>query len=139
MEKLRGGGEMTVFSELTHFTLLLLEFESSSYLVSRKKRKKKKPFKNIFSTQACKWVLYLLTQARPNAVQALKTAGYLERSQGSLCITFMASVIFTGSPGGTHRDSEGRGHFILAELTLQAMLGAPYLTPSCSELPGACP
>lgn len=40
MEKLRGGGEMTVFSEPTHFTLLLLEFESSSYLVSRKKERK---------------------------------------------------------------------------------------------------
>lgn len=39
---------MTVFNELTHFTLLLLEFESSSYLVSRKKERKKKPFKNIF-------------------------------------------------------------------------------------------
>lgn len=138
MEKLRGGGEMTVFNELTHFTLLLLEFESSSYLVSRKKERKK-TLQEYFSTQACKWVLYLLIQARTNAVQALKTAGYLERSQGSLCITFMTSVIFTGSPGGTQGDSGGRGHFILAELTLQAMLGAPYLTPSCSELPGACP
>lgn len=48
MEKLRGGGEMTVFSELTHFTLLLLEFESSSYLVSRKKERKKNPSRIFF-------------------------------------------------------------------------------------------
>lgn len=39
MEKLRGGGEMTVFSEPTHFNLLLLELESSAYLVSKKKEK----------------------------------------------------------------------------------------------------
>lgn len=48
MEKLRGGGEMTVFNELTHFTLLLLEFESSSYLVSRKKERKKNPSRIFF-------------------------------------------------------------------------------------------
>lgn len=51
----------------------------------------------------------------------------------------MTSVIFTGSPGETQGDSGGRGHFILAELPLQAMLGASYLTLSCSELPRARP
>lgn len=45
----------------------------------------------------------------------------------------MTAVIFTGSPGGTQGVSGGRGHFILAALTLQAMLGALDVTPSCSE------
>lgn len=124
MEKLRGGGEMTVFNEPTHFTLLLLEFESSPYLVSRKKRKKK-TLQEYFFHSGLQVGSLPLNSGQDNAFQALKTACYLERSQGSLCITFMTSVIFTGSPGGTQGDSGGRDHFILAEMTLQAMLGPP--------------
>lgn len=64
--------------------------------------------------QAYEWnALYLLTLARTNAAQALKTACYLERSQGSLCITFMTVVIFVGSPGGTW---EAQGEEVIPSL-----------------------